>query len=246
MKIFICEDEVEISLALKSICEATLHQLKLDPSTIETYNDATLLAQNYHLGKRADLLLLDIELGSHSGIDVARKIRQLDKAVKIVFVTNYKDYKDDAFSVHAFGYIQKPFQPEKISSIISECIQYTVYNEKNLLKFKGVNGDFLINKNDVLYIENQNRKQTLVCFSDIYPLIGKISTLTDELEQFNFYRPHVSFLINLDYVRQIKGYTIYMVNQDEIPLSQKRASMFRKKMNQHLQHIVHTYKEDNI
>ncbi|OJG93938.1 hypothetical protein RV17_GL000917 [Enterococcus thailandicus] len=245
MRIFICEDEKDISLKLQSICETILCNLNQPDYEIEVYNDGETLAQYYQLGKRADLIFLDIELGNNSGIDVSRKIRQLDKSVKIVFATNYRNYKDEAFSVHAFGYIEKPFHQIDIETIITEFIQYSIDEEKTLIKLSGNNGDFLVDKNDILYIENRNRKLILVCFSGSYPITGKISKLGNDLKEFGFHSPHVSFLVNLDYVRRIKNYTVYMTNDCEIPLSQKKSSIFRKVISQHLRHIIHSHKGEN-
>lgn len=244
MKILICEDEAKILTELTQLCKNTLHKFDQLHYQIEVYNTGEHLIKSYLKGNRADLLFLDIQLGTISGIEVARKIRQLDKSIKIVFATNFKNYQHEAFSVHAFGYIEKPFDQNDIESIITEVFQYSYYKEENLLHLHNINGDFLINKNDVLYIENQNRKLILVCFSGSYPISGKISKLAKDLVNDGFCRPHVSFLVNLDYVRRIKNYIVYMVNEQEIPLSQKRSSYFRKKVSTHLRHIVNSYKEE--
>ena len=55
-----------------------------------------------------DAAFLDIELGSTSGIVLAKRLKDLQPAIHIVFVTGYAQYAVDAFSVRAAGYLLKP------------------------------------------------------------------------------------------------------------------------------------------
>ena len=60
------------------------------------------------------MIFLDIDMKGISGIDTARKIRVRDKKAKIIYVTAYEDFREYAFGVHAFGYLVKPVEKEKI------------------------------------------------------------------------------------------------------------------------------------
>ncbi|MFV0560586.1 MAG: LytR/AlgR family response regulator transcription factor [Enterococcus sp.] len=245
MRIFICEDNSTTSLYLKHLCEQALQNISKTNNEVRIYNEEILLISDYQNSDRADLIFLDIELGKLSGIEVAKKIREIDKKVKIIFATNYENYKNEAFSVHAFGYLEKPIQEKEIEKVLSESIQYSSLEDINhFLRLRNAEGEFVIDKNNVLYIENHQRKLKLVCFSEILSLNGKISILSKDLKNFGFESPHVSFLVNLDFVRQIKNYTVYMVNGDELPLSQKKSAVFRKQMSKHIRNIINTYKEE--
>ena len=49
-----------------------------------------------------------------------------------------------------------------------------------------------------------------------------------KMEQYGFYMPHKSFTVNLYHVKSIKGYDIFMMNGNIVPLSQKKSVIFRK------------------
>ncbi len=53
-----------------------------------------------------------------TGIDTARIWRSKDKKAKIIYVTAYEDFREYAFSVHAFGYLVKPVSREKIQALL--------------------------------------------------------------------------------------------------------------------------------
>lgn len=47
------------------------------------------------------------------------------------------------------------------------------------------------------------------------------------MASYNFFMPHQSFVVNLKYVKDIKNYELLMTNGIRIPLSQKRAVLFK-------------------
>ncbi|WP_279403862.1 LytR/AlgR family response regulator transcription factor [Secundilactobacillus kimchicus] len=57
--------------------------------------------------------ILDIELPSSSGINVAKEIRKHNLNVPIIFLTNFSEYMEDVFQVQTFDYILKPVTEEK-------------------------------------------------------------------------------------------------------------------------------------
>ena len=72
-----------------------------------------------------DIYFLDIEMGSVSGMDLARRIREQEEGVRqrsiIIFVTGYREYMEAAFDVNAFHYLVKPIDAEKFSEVFSRA-----------------------------------------------------------------------------------------------------------------------------
>ena len=63
---------------------------------------------------KCDIAFLDIQMREMSGIVLARKLKEIYPKVNIVFVTGYSQYANEAFSLHASGYVYKPITVEKI------------------------------------------------------------------------------------------------------------------------------------
>lgn len=71
-------------------------------------------------GFRPDAAFLDVEMPGLSGIELAKRIRELSPATKIIFVTGHSQYAVDAYALHARGYLMKPVTAERIEEELRE------------------------------------------------------------------------------------------------------------------------------
>ena len=237
LKIYVCDDEKEITDLIRTQIR---NYFETYPSEyeVETFNSGSSLINRVNK-QRADIIFLDIELSDSNGIQIAKLIRSVDKLVKIVFITNYKNYKGAAFTVRAFGYVEKPSTTEQIFKQLSDIQKYMREEQNDIsIKFETVDGLINLKVKDILYFESSNRKISIITFTNEYRMVQKISSLAKLLEPYDFKSPHSSFLVNLDYVVGIKNYTVYMVNDIEIPLSQRKVSEFKKAMNHYFMKTI--------
>jgi len=71
-------------------------------------------AIEYAKMNRISLAILDIELGTTSGLDLCRVLLDINPRTNIVFLTAYPDYSLDAWKTEASGFILKPLTPEGV------------------------------------------------------------------------------------------------------------------------------------
>ncbi|WP_080800901.1 response regulator [Arabiibacter massiliensis] len=76
-----------------------------------TSNEAIALAERSPL----DVAFLDIETDQLGGIELARRLKEIDARTGIVFATAYSQYAVEAFSLHASGYLLKPITAEAVA-----------------------------------------------------------------------------------------------------------------------------------
>lgn len=65
-------------------------------------------------------VFLDICMEGTNGIDTARTLRRTDPDLPLVFVTSSPEYVWDAFPVHPFDYLLKPYREEKLFQLADE------------------------------------------------------------------------------------------------------------------------------
>ena len=70
-----------------------------------------------------DLLLLDIEMGRMNGVDLARRVREYDSRVQMVFITGYPDFIAEGYEVSALHYLMKPVNREKLARVFDRAAQ---------------------------------------------------------------------------------------------------------------------------
>ena len=72
-------------------------------------------------GRRADLVLLDVRMPGLDGVQVLRRIRELDDSVPVIMVTANEDVglAKETLKLGAFDYIAKPFDFEYLDRAVA-------------------------------------------------------------------------------------------------------------------------------
>ena len=76
-------------------------------------------AIEYAKANHIALAFLDIEMGSISGLDVCRKLLEINPRINVVYLTAYKEYSFDAWSTGACGFMLKPLTIEGVREQMS-------------------------------------------------------------------------------------------------------------------------------
>ena len=71
-------------------------------------------AVRYAKENRVALAFLDIEMIDVSGLDVCRKLLEINQRTNVVYLTAYRDYSFDAWDTGACGFMLKPLTPEGV------------------------------------------------------------------------------------------------------------------------------------
>jgi DNA-binding response OmpR family regulator len=112
---------VEDDKALRTNYLKTLNLLFYKVHEAECYDTAI---KKYNTNQ-IDILLVDINLGKLSGIELVKKIREKDIYTPIVFLTAHSDnkYLLEAINLQIDGYIIKPLDLDKLQVCMSNCIK---------------------------------------------------------------------------------------------------------------------------
>ncbi len=68
-----------------------------------------------------DVAFLDMEMPGIHGLELAKKLKQSDPNIRIVFVTAFSQYALDAWGVDATGYLLKPYTARDIRKELAKC-----------------------------------------------------------------------------------------------------------------------------
>ena len=225
IKIAFCDDDMEV-----------LHQMNelLDRYRVERNEDITYAAfqspfellTEIEKGIRPDILFLDVVMPGQNGMDVAKEIRQYDTNMKIIFLTSSPEFAVESYSVGAYFYQLKPIWEESffrlMDSVLAECEK----KKKNSLILRSKDGITRIDLQQLEYCEVLGRK-LLFHLEDgaVLESAGSLDDLAGQLMQYsNFFRPHRSFLVNMEYIQNISSRSIKMVNDAEIPIPHGKCS----------------------
>lgn len=128
MRIAIIDDEKSQADILYSICSAYFHEHKQD-IPIDCFSDGIAFFNSFK-ENTYKIAFVDIFMEKMNGIAVAEKLREKDRDIIIVFVTTSPDFMMQAFSVHAFHYITKPYKAEQIYKVLSDASSFISDNSR--------------------------------------------------------------------------------------------------------------------
>lgn len=181
--------------------------------------DAYTCAENFlfHYAEKADydILLLDIEMGAMDGVTLAKKLRQDNETLQIVFITGYSDYISEGYDVSALHYLMKPVKEEKLFSVLNRAAEKVAKNEK-VLTFD-IGGEMVrIPIYQIRYAQVQGNYVTIHAGSPITVkmTLGDLAAMLDE----RFYRVGRSYIVNLTQISRVTKSEIRLSGGTAIPL----------------------------
>lgn len=199
---------------------------------LETYSQAFDLLDAYR--GDADLMFLDIRLPDQLGIETARRIREKDTRVMIVFVTNLAQYAIEGYSVQAFDYILKPVEYFAFSVKLDRALRALAARADGpVLDIKTREGLLRrIPAGSILYIEVQTHDVFLHTGTEVIRQWGTLSRYEELLQGAHFARCSTSCLVNLKYVRTVQKDRV-LVGQDSLTVTRTRRKEFLQALAQY-------------
>ena len=225
IKIAFCDDDMEV-----------LHQMNelLDRYRVEWNEDITYAAfqspfellTEIEKGIRPDILFLDVVMPGQNGMDVAKEIRQYDTNMKIIFLTSSPEFAVESYSVGAYFYQLKPIWEESFFRLMDAVLAECEKKKKNSLILRSKDGITRIDLQQLEYCEVLGRKLLFHLENGaVLESAGSLDDLAGQLMQYsNFFRPHRSFLVNMEYIQNFSSRSIKMVNDAEIPIPHGKCS----------------------
>lgn len=116
-KILIVDDEAFIRENLERIISEENYR----PISTESPEEALRIVTDEEIS----LVLLDLNLGSDSGLDVLRAMREVDPEILVIIITGYGTVESavEALKIGAYDYIKKPFKADAIRLIVKLALE---------------------------------------------------------------------------------------------------------------------------
>jgi two-component system response regulator LytT len=248
MRCVIVEDEIPAVEELKYMLEQY--------DWIEIKGAAYDSEEGYRLIREVnpDVVFMDINMPGYSGMELAKKVKEYNENIEIVFVTAYEEHAVKAFEVEAVDYLLKPFDEKRmditmkrlrenlnykkssdmdLSISLKEIIGRLDREKKNLRKIAcEVNGKIvLIDCDEIFYCYIEDEKTYIKTREKSY-LTNY--TLAEIEERTEFFRSHRSYLVNIENIKELHPwfhgtYKLIMNDKEksEIPLSRNNVKKLK-------------------
>lgn len=233
MKIAICDDEEMFSSQLKEYLESYYKSMDLIIDKFKSGEEFLKRYTNMNCGY--DIIFLDIEMKQIDGIETAKKLRELNNDIIIIFLTSHLEFAPEGYEVNAFRFLIKPIQKEKLKNALLD-VQYQIDRNKKIL-IKDKDREVLLKYTDIVYIEAQNVNIKICTMNEKFLIRKTLREIEEELKGPTFFKCHRSYIVNLDFVMDYDNKIITMENKEKISLSRNKYSDFKNSMITYLRSI---------
>lgn len=233
IQIAICDDDMTTT----SQIEEYIRQIEIEQHIqvqCRIFFDGKSFMQSVESGEVYDLIYLDVEMPLMKGLDVAKKLREMEISSLIIYISNYETYCESMIETEPFRFLRKPINDVDLfrKYFMSAYKKLENRNEYYTYSYKKIHHK--ININDIMYFESNNRK---ICIhtngnQENNTFYGQLDKVEKELESKSctFIRIHQSYLVNSMYINTVQHDAVILENKDELPISEKRQKEIQRKL----------------
>lgn len=226
----ICDDDIMYCYDIASMLDQYMISNDVNIS-YQIYEHANDILRIYNTSAKFDILFLDVEMPEIDGLLLTEKIKRIDPHVFIIFVSNYPEYMQDSFRVHPFYYLVKPLAAEIFTKIMNDIVT-TIKSEHKLITLLHTDEtEEAINIKDIRFIDVADGKKGILCFHFFNHTTltkGKLTDWSNKLSNFDFYRCHRGFLVNMSHIHYFELRTIIMDNGEKVPISRGKGKRLKE------------------
>lgn len=202
INIGICDDEAPMRKSLRASLEQTLQLTGADYQIFE-YDSGEALMRNQE-AQWLDILFLDIEMKNLNGMDTAKALRRQNSHTLLVFVTAYPDFVFQGYEVHAFHYILKPYEEQKIKNVLTQALAELGKNKEQSFILEQKSGTCKVPMKKIVAFSSDKRKVVISLENgDKLDFYGKLDAVAEDLPDY-FVRCHNRHLVNLNFVTALE------------------------------------------
>lgn len=191
-------------------------------------------ALGYLENNSVDLLFLDINMPSMSGIEFYKAIPQ---EVMVIFTTAYAEYAVEGFNLSAIDYLLKPFTLERFLQAVHKVKEYQQFLQKKEAEtpqYLFIKADYSVYKiampailfieglDDYLKIHVENSKSIVARMT--------MKAIMEKLPSNDFIRVHRSFIIPFHRIENVRN-KIISLQGEEIPIGVSYEAEFFKRFS---------------
>lgn len=219
INIAVCDDNPVFLNEITKLIEAVLSE----EHTISKFDNSQALISRIedYSDECIDIVLTDIEMPGLNGITMAKELKAFHPRLQFIFVTNYTDYIEEAFSVEPVFYILKPVDPQKLSEALIKATRKIESENRSTFNVTTKNKVLRIRFDEIKYVESYRRTIIIHELRQNTELVMKLDDFCKQIPTF-FIRTHKSYLVNMNMIRNISNNRMELFTGETVPVAKAK------------------------
>lgn len=192
--------------------------------TVDAYENGVNFLENYK--NPYDIVLMDIEMPGMNGMETAKRLRAIDQAVVLIFVTKIGKFAINGYEVSAIGYILKPINAYSLQMTMRKALKIISLRTDQRIVLQMKQGVVSFFATDLIYIEVIGHKLTYHLRDGTYEAYGNLKAEEERLQNSHFGRCSNAYLVNMAYIKGIIGNSVYLHSGEELRVSRGMKKEF--------------------
>lgn len=221
-RIAIVEDEAAVREQLAGYVQRYTRQYGT-PFEVTEFADGMEILEDYR--PQFDIIFLDVEMKYLDGMETARRIRERDGGVLIVFITNMAQYAIRGYAVGALDYVLKPVPYFAFSQQLQKAEEQLRRRTRHYLAVPVEGGLRRLDTSRIYYIESEGHRVHFYTEEGDFAAPGALKALEEKLADRPFARCNSGYLVNLAQVQAVQQNTVE-VGPYELQVSRPKRKSF--------------------
>ena len=197
---------------------------------VSEFSNGIQLTESYKAAY--DVIFMDIQMPLLDGLETARRVRQLDQDVILIFVTNMDQYALRGYEVNAYDFVVKPLAYPVFEQKLKKVARILDRRPSKYIMLPLGGSMLKVPTSEVYYIETINHRLYCHTVDGVKAMSsGTLTALETQLASEHFSRCSNCFLVNLRHVTTIQKDSV-VVGGDVLKISRPRKKTFLKELTE--------------
>lgn len=196
---------------------------------VTNFVDGLDIAEDYNAS--FDIIFLDVKMKHLDGMQTAKKIREYDRNVIIIFITNMAEFAIQGYQVEAMDYVLKPINYFAFSQELQKAVKKVKEKSTFFLHIVKESSMIRLDAATISYIESQGHNVVFHTKDEEIVSRDSLKNLEKKLQGRHFSRCNSCYLVNLAHVERVDK-NLVTVAGEELQISRPKKKSFMEDLAQ--------------